>query len=51
VAEQPIPAAADGLNGELIAELEAALAAARQQQRLLRGSLTTLIGFLDRPQG
>ncbi|MFM2072366.1 MAG: hypothetical protein RLZZ623_2629 [Actinomycetota bacterium] len=46
MAEQSIPAPTD----ELIAELEAALATARQQQRLLRGSLTTLIGFLDRPQ-
>jgi hypothetical protein len=32
----------------LIAELELALHAARSQQALLRLSLTTVIGFLDR---
>ena len=48
--------AEDPLNGRaptdlLIAELEGALAAARDQQALLRSSLTTVIAFLDRDPG
>ena len=35
----------------LIAELEQALATAREQQALVRSSLATVMGFLDREAG
>jgi hypothetical protein len=47
----PVDRATSPATTELIAELEGALAAARAQLRLLRGSLATLIGFLERPPG
>ena len=42
---------ADQVNDALIAELEQALATAREQQALVRSSLATVIGFLDRETG
>lgn len=45
------PPSIDPPSAGLIDELEGSLAAARTQLRLLRGSLATLIGFLERPSG
>jgi hypothetical protein len=42
------PPVAGPANDALVDELERALELAREQQALLRSSLTTAIGFLDR---
>jgi hypothetical protein len=49
VADDLDPAAvAEALMAQLSGELERALATARQQQALLRSSLATVIGYLER---
>jgi hypothetical protein len=50
VADQD-PVNPEGRDAALVAELEHALATARQQQALLRSSLATVMGLLDRSSG